>query len=75
MVPPGAAPDLTAPRAGEDIAPLGRAVEEFEQSYIRRALEKTGGHRGRAAALLGISRKSLWERLRDATRDKRDGDG
>jgi DNA-binding NtrC family response regulator len=72
MVPPGAAPDLPAPAGGEDLAPLGRAVEEFEQSYIRRALEKTGGHRGRAAALLGISRKSLWERLREATRAKRD---
>jgi DNA-binding NtrC family response regulator len=72
-------PDISPPATGDvppvpthDIAPLGRAVEEFEQEYIRRALEKTGGHRGRAAALLGISRKSLWERLRDATRGKPD---
>jgi DNA-binding NtrC family response regulator len=50
------------------LQPLGRAVEQFEQQYIRRALEQTGGHRGRTAALLGISRKSLWERLRDAGR-------
>jgi DNA-binding NtrC family response regulator len=74
MVPLGAPPDVPAPRAGEDIAPLGRAVVEFEQEYIRRALEKTGGHRGRAAALLGISRKSLWERLREATRGRDDGE-
>jgi len=48
------------------LQPLERAVGDFERRYIERALEHTGGHRGRAAALLGISRKSLWERLRDA---------
>jgi DNA-binding NtrC family response regulator len=50
------------------LLPLGEAVERFEQEYIRRALDRAGGHRGRAAAILGISRKSLWERLRDAAR-------
>jgi DNA-binding NtrC family response regulator len=50
------------------LLPLGEAVERFEQQYIRKALAEAGGHRGRAAALLGISRKSLWERLRDAER-------
>ncbi|HET7826606.1 MAG TPA: sigma-54 dependent transcriptional regulator [Anaeromyxobacter sp.] len=48
-----------------DLPPLGEAVAEFERAYIQRALERTGGHRTRAAALLGISRKNLWERLRD----------
>ena len=57
------------------LQPLGRAVEQFEQQYIRRALEQTGGHRGRTAAALGISRKSLWERLRDAEREPDDGAG
>jgi len=52
---------------------LGRAVEQFEQQYIRRALEQAGGHRGRTAAVLGISRKSLWERLRDAGNEPGDG--
>jgi DNA-binding NtrC family response regulator len=64
-------PEADGPsRAAPDgaIVPLGEAVERFEQEYIRRALAKTGGHRGRAAAILGISRKSLWERLRDAMR-------
>jgi DNA-binding NtrC family response regulator len=56
----------------QTIVPLGEAVEQFEQQYIRKALEKAGGHRGRAAAILGISRKSLWERLRDSSR--RDSD-
>ncbi|ACG74471.1 two component, sigma54 specific, transcriptional regulator, Fis family [Anaeromyxobacter sp. K] len=73
-------PDLAGPLpageaapAGEGLARLGEAVEQFEQQYIRRALEKTGGHRARAAALLGISRKSLWERLRDADRARDEG--
>jgi DNA-binding NtrC family response regulator len=47
------------------IRPLGEAVAAFEREYIQRALEKAGGHRTRAAALLGISRKNLWERLRE----------
>jgi DNA-binding NtrC family response regulator len=64
-----ASPSAAAASAAtaDALRPLGDVVHEFEQEYIRRALEKTGGHRGRAAALLGISRKSLWERLRDAT--------
>jgi two-component system response regulator AtoC len=49
----------------ETIQPLAKAVEQFELQYIRRVLARVGGHRGRAAELLGISRKSLWERLRD----------
>jgi DNA-binding NtrC family response regulator len=54
--------------------PLGEALEQFEREYIRKALEKAGGHRGRTAAALGISRKSLWERLREASGGK-DGAG
>jgi DNA-binding NtrC family response regulator len=38
-----------------------RAVEE---AYIRFVLEQSGGSQTRAAAVLGISRKSLWERRR-----------
>jgi len=63
------------PAAPPALQPLGRAVEQFEQQYIRRALEQAGGHRGRTAAALGISRKSLWERLRDAGNDRDDGSG
>lgn len=54
------------------VRPLAEAVEQFERQYIERALEQVEGHRGRAASLLGISRKSLWERLRDAEADARD---
>ncbi len=63
----GPAQAIDAP--GADIRPLGDAVAQFKHEYMRRALERVGGHRARAAALLGISRKSLWQRLRDATRD------
>ncbi|MER2563892.1 MAG: sigma-54 dependent transcriptional regulator [Myxococcaceae bacterium] len=52
--------------ADTGVRPLAEAVEQFERQYIERALEQSDGHRGRAASLLGISRKSLWERLRDA---------
>lgn len=62
----GVADGPPAPIDG-DLPPLGEAIQQFERQYIERALEKAGGHRGRAASLLGISRKSLWVRLRDAT--------
>jgi DNA-binding NtrC family response regulator len=43
---------------------LSEAVREFEREYVRRAVQQTKGRRTEAADLLGISRKSLWERLR-----------
>jgi DNA-binding NtrC family response regulator len=52
------APDSTAVR------PLALAIDEFEREYLVRTLRLTGGRRGRAAELLGISRKNLWEKLR-----------
>ncbi|HVZ73186.1 MAG TPA: sigma-54 dependent transcriptional regulator [Polyangia bacterium] len=46
------------------VAPLAVAAREFEKGHLRRALAATGGKRVKAAELLGISRKSLWEKLR-----------
>ncbi|MFN7941266.1 MAG: sigma 54-interacting transcriptional regulator [Thermoanaerobaculia bacterium] len=40
------------------------SLAEAESAAIRAALAATRGHQGRAAQLLGISRKSLWERRR-----------
>jgi len=37
-----------------------RTLREVEEAEIRRALAYTRGHQGRAAELLGISRKALW---------------
>lgn len=44
--------------------PLKTATAEFERRYIERVLSAAGGQKGRAAGILGISRKALWERLR-----------
>jgi DNA-binding NtrC family response regulator len=46
------------------LRPLADAVREFEREYLLRALRVTGGSRGQAAKLLGISRKALWAKLR-----------
>jgi DNA-binding NtrC family response regulator len=47
--------------------PLGsveipRSLVDMEREQIQRALAFTRGHQGRAAEILGISRKSLWEK-------------
>jgi len=39
-----------------------RTLLALEKEEIRRALAYTRGHQGRAAELLGISRKALWEK-------------
>jgi len=50
--------------AGE-VRPLREVLREAEINHIRRALAATGGHRSQTAELLGISRKVLWEKIRD----------
>ncbi len=45
--------------AGE---PRPRTLREVEHEQILRALAYTRGHQGRAAELLGISRKALWQK-------------
>ncbi len=47
------------------VLPLREFLREHEVQHIRTALEKTGGHRSQTADLLGISRKVLWEKMRD----------
>jgi DNA-binding NtrC family response regulator len=49
----------------EAVRLLREVLREHEIAHIRRALELTGGHRTQTAELLGISRKVLWEKLRD----------
>jgi DNA-binding NtrC family response regulator len=44
---------------------LGPAIERFEREFIRRALVGAQGNRGKAAEALGISRKHLWQLMRD----------
>ena len=40
------------------------SLAEVEKSYIERVLTDVGGNQTRAAEILGISRKSLWQRRR-----------
>jgi DNA-binding NtrC family response regulator len=49
----------------ETVRPLREVLREAEIAHIRRALELCGGHRSQTAEHLGISRKVLWEKLRD----------
>ena len=50
---------------GEDtIVPLAAAVSAAERKCILNALKKTGGNKTEAAELLGISRKNLWEKMK-----------
>jgi DNA-binding NtrC family response regulator len=37
----------------------------MERAHIERALRTTGGHRGHAAKLLGISERNLYRKLRE----------
>jgi DNA-binding NtrC family response regulator len=45
--------------------PLANAVSLFEKEYIQSVLEKTKGKKGQAAEILGISRKTLWEKIKE----------
>lgn len=44
--------------------PLSDHLQECERAYIRRALAECDGRIADTAALLGISRKNLWEKMR-----------
>ena len=55
-MPPGA--------EGREFAPLHAMVDDVERRHIRNALERTGGSIMKTAELLGISRKTLWEKMK-----------
>jgi two-component system response regulator PilR (NtrC family) len=61
----------TLPAEGVD---LDQLVSDYERTWVMRALEQTGGVRKRAAALLGISFRSLRYRLQKLDIDKGDDD-
>lgn len=46
------------------VRPLHLAIRDFEHQYLLRALKAADGKRTRTADMLGISRKTLWEKLR-----------
>lgn len=43
---------------------LSKAIKDFEKQYITKVLEETKGNKGLAAKLLGVSRKTLWEKCK-----------
>jgi len=54
-----------ATEVSTQVRPLRDVLKETESAHIQRALEVCGGHRSQTAELLGISRKVLWEKMRD----------
>jgi DNA-binding NtrC family response regulator len=49
---------------GDARVPAGLTLEEVEKETIRQTLERTAGHRKKAAQLLGISERDLYYKLR-----------
>jgi DNA-binding NtrC family response regulator len=50
---------------------LAEAVDRIEEAYIRKALDRTGGHVGEAARIAGISRRTLLRKMNRHGIDKR----
>ncbi|MBF0456678.1 MAG: sigma-54-dependent Fis family transcriptional regulator [Nitrospirae bacterium] len=44
---------------------VAKAVRDTERKAILKALDLTSGHKTMAASMLGISRKTLWEKLKE----------
>jgi DNA-binding NtrC family response regulator len=47
-------------QAGED----GKSLETVEKEYIKMILKKSGGHKSRAASILGMDRRTLYRKLK-----------
>jgi DNA-binding NtrC family response regulator len=56
--------DLGEGRPRLPLSTLAEAREAAERRQIERALEQTDGRVAKAAELLGISRTTLWEKMR-----------
>jgi transcriptional regulator with PAS, ATPase and Fis domain len=57
------APTPAAAVAGPESLSLADAIADAEKAVIRKALAASGGNKARAAAALGISRTSLYEKI------------
>jgi len=60
----GVSPTAIAEPVPKEVITLQVATERAEIEAIRAALAASRGHRTQAAGLLGISRKTLWEKLK-----------
>jgi DNA-binding NtrC family response regulator len=59
--------------APASLAPLSAVVRQAEREHLLKTLAVARGKRSRAAELLGISRKNLWEKLRSHGISEHDG--
>jgi len=59
VIPPSALPAPFAVAPAGAASRLEEARRAFEERFVRAALVRTGGHRGRAAAELGVTRQGL----------------
>jgi transcriptional regulator of acetoin/glycerol metabolism len=59
-----AAADACRGRVLQDLPRVAGVREEPEKRHIARVLASVNGSRARAAALLGISRSTLWEKAK-----------
>ena len=57
--------DHHSPARLEELASRRMALEEIEREYARAVLASVNGHRGEAAAILGVDRKTLTRKLED----------
>lgn len=48
----------------ENYENLSKAIKDFERQYIIKVLDETKGNRSLAAKMLGVSRKTLWEKCK-----------
>ncbi len=57
-------PPIPTGQASINAQSLTDAVRETERRYLQEVLQSVGGQRKRAAEILGISRKTLWKKLK-----------
>jgi DNA-binding NtrC family response regulator len=63
---PGSFPWMAGKRQMRTLAGSSKvySLEELEKQHIGRVLKETDGHRGKAANLLGIDRKTLYQKIK-----------
>jgi DNA-binding NtrC family response regulator len=61
----GQAGEPVSSRNGAEKPDALPSLAELERSHIRKVLDATGGHRGNAAHILGISERNLYRKLRE----------
>ena len=60
-----AIPRSEPPNPNQIVIPLGTTIQDAEKSLILRTLEYVGGNKQKAARVLGISRRCLYNRLEE----------